>query len=148
MTMQMTDPFMFEGKEYIFLGAENVYDLFDPKKYGLFPKAPITSCWKGFILYLAVENKKLLITRLDVNTEDQLYPIINGVSAKEGSIFNTYDNLNLELDYTGTIVVGEKKRKPMYRNGSFIGPQYYEVTLDLVFDQGTLVSWRNSSGEY
>lgn len=148
MTMQVTDPFYFEGKEYIFLGAENINDFFDPEKFGLYPEEPITSCWKGFIIHLAVENKKLILKELEVNTKNQVYPDINGVSAKEGFIFHMYSDLNLELKYTGTVVVGGGERKPIYRYSAFIGPEHYEKTLDLIFDNGTLVSWNNSSGKY
>ncbi len=149
MTVQQTDPFWFEGKKYVFLGADDIYALFDPERYGLEPEYIATNCWKGFILYLAVEGRKLFLKKLEVNTKEQVYPVINGVSAVTGdSGYHIYEDLDLPLEYTGTVVVGEEERKPMYRFGSFIGPQYNKVTLDLIFDKGYLVSWNNSSGKY
>ena len=38
MTMQVPDPFIWEKKKYTFIGADNVYELFDPGKFGFDPE--------------------------------------------------------------------------------------------------------------
>ena len=112
MSQQITDPFLWEGEEWTFLGADNVYDLFDPEAFGLKPEEPHTACWKGFVVTFSTESQVLYLKSLIVNTEDGVYPDINGVKAKaDGMGFHAYKNLNIKLDYSGTIIVGQEFKK-------------------------------------
>lgn len=45
MSQRVTDPFIWEGDGWTFLGADNVYDLFAPEAFVLKPEAPHTACW-------------------------------------------------------------------------------------------------------
>ena len=51
MTMQVPDPFIWKKKKYTFIGADNVYELFDPEKFGFDPEEISTACWKGFVVF-------------------------------------------------------------------------------------------------
>lgn len=98
MTQQMVDPFRWNDEEWVFLGADNIYDLFDPEAFGLYPKACTTACWKGFVVEFEMEANFLYLKRLMVHTEDGIYPDINGISGKqEERGFYIYDHINLKL---------------------------------------------------
>jgi len=153
MTMQARDPFFWEDEEWVFLGAEDVYTLFDPKDYGLEPSAPITSCWKGFIISFALKGKELFLDQLKVYCENGIYPDINGVSADSpdpnGIGFHPYRNVALRLHYSGTITIGQGfSRDPRYAMRAFTGPHMYERVHELVFEDGVLQKDTDTSGTY
>lgn len=61
MTAQMKDPFIWNQKKWTFIGADDVYSLFDPQKYGLTPTMANTACYKGFIIQFAVIDNSLFL---------------------------------------------------------------------------------------
>lgn len=148
MSEQIKDPFIWNNNKYIFIGAEDIYALFNPEKYGLNPTAPHTACWKGFVLHFLLKNNKLYLSKLQVYCEDDNYPTINNVNAiKEDSEFFIYDNLNLELKYTGTVVIGTELL-PFFRRKAFTGPHCFLNTYDLHFSDGVLTSYEDSTEKY
>lgn len=149
MSQQMTDPFVWDGKEYVFLGADDVYSLFDPEAFGLKPTWPITSCMKGFIVHFELKNDRLSISKLEVNCKDDKYPPINNVAAHadEADLFHVYDNLELQLNYTGIIVIGTSLLN-RYIGRAFTGSHSYMQTFDLHFTDGVLISCEESTGNY
>ena len=64
MTAQVTDPFFWKGKKYVFNGADDIYSLFDPEAYGLHPEMMSTACYKGFIITFRVRYNQLYIDEL------------------------------------------------------------------------------------
>ncbi len=147
MSQQVTDPFFWEDEEWIFLGADDVYELFDPEKYGLSPTAPHTACWKGFIVQFRITNKQLYLDRLEVYCENGVYPSINGVEATAGGLDRTYNNINLKLSYSGTIIVG-RTMKPEFHGRAFTGPHSYETTYELTIKDGQFIESKETSGQY
>lgn len=108
MSEQVTDPFIWNDEEWVFLGADNVYSLFDPKKYGLSPDPPSTACWKGFIVQFEVKDGFLFFDRLEVYCEDEIYPETNGIKSVNGKDgMREYNKIGLKLRYSGTIIVGK-----------------------------------------
>ena len=149
MTKQVTDPFVWKDEEYVFNGADNVYSLFDPEALGLHPEAPTTACWKGFVIFFIVKDDRLFVDQLDVFCPDNAYPTINGVEAKAGGIMGMrrYEHLDMPCDYTGTIVIS-KNLKEGYEHRAFTGPHSYQTSFDLDFENGKLVSYRETTGNY
>lgn len=148
MSHQVTDPFIWNNEEWIFLGAKDVYSLFDPKKYGLTPSSPNTACWKGFIVKFVLKDGFLYLDSLAVHCENNIYPPINGVKPKIGIMrMHEYKNLNIELKYSGTIVVGQSM-KPEFKHRAFTGPHSYETTYELEIKDGRFVGSRDTSGTY
>lgn len=149
MSVQEKDPFLWDGKEYIFTAAEDVYSLFDPEKFGLKPESTFTGCWKGFVVYFEVKAKQLYLKHLSVHCEDEHYPAINGVEAGEadGLKFHFYKDINLPLSYSGKIIIGDELQD-RYEMRCFTGPHSYERTYDLIFEQGVLKSYQESTGKY
>ena len=147
MSQQVTDPFIWEDEEWIFLGADDVYTLFDPEKYGLSPTAPHTACWKGFIVQFRIANKQLFLDKLEVHCDNGFYPPINGVEAIAGGLDRTYNGVNLKLPYSGTIIVG-RTMKPEFYGRAFTGPHSYETTYELILKDGEMIESKETSGQY
>lgn len=173
MSEQITDPFFWNDEEWVFIAAEEVYDLFDPEKYGLNPTDISTDCWKGFIIQFSVKNNCLFFDNLWVNCDDKKYPSINGVKAKyipyiiensfferifmflkskyskysEYSGYHFYENISKRLYYSGTIVIGQGFMEE-YHERAFTGPHMYERVYELVFENGELKSFSDKSGTY
>ncbi len=148
MSQQMTDPFIWENEEWIFLRADNIYSLFNPESFGLTPTEPHTACWKGFIAHFKVSDNDLYLHHLQVYCKNGKYPPINGITPKKDNEFMLYKNLNLKLSsYSGTIIIG----KEMYNNfmgRAFTGPHSYSMTLELDVQNGKIISSKDTSGTY
>lgn len=149
MSVQAKDPFIWDGNEYIFVGAENVYSLFDPDKFNLKLNFNFTGCWKGFVICFKLENNQLYLHELHVLFSGDQKPTINGVRATqaEDDLFSTYHDINLPLTYTGTVTIGDKLL-PRFYTRAFTGPHSYEHTFELTFKDGILQNYRESTGEY
>ena len=149
MSQQMTDPFVWNNKEYVFCGADDIYSLFDPSKFELTPTAPHSACWKGFVVHFLVKDRRLYISKLEVYCEDGNYPPINNVYPHKKLLgsFYVYNHLNLPLTYTGGIVIGTNLLE-RFIGRAFTGPHSYENTFDLYFENGVLMSHEESTGNY
>lgn len=152
MTMQRPDPFIWNNEEWIFLGAENVYTLFDPESFGLSPTMADTACYKGFVIKFVVSDKQIFLDKLEVYCANGLYPPINGInpkSIKTGYMrgYRIYENINLPLHYSGIITIGRNLHES-FRGRAFIGPHAYENTFELIFKNGTIVKQKDTSGTY
>lgn len=150
MSSQMTDPFKWNRKEYVFIGASDVYSLFDPEKYGLKPEAPHTACWKGFVIHFSVKNDQLYVDKLEVYCDNGIYPVINDVKPKDRTRFSgfyVYNGLKMPLKYTGSIIIG-KHLKERFQNSAFTGPYSYDITYQLEFTEGILSDYKETSGTH
>ena len=55
-------------KEYKFVGADDIYQLFDLAKFGFNPKEVDTACCKWFVIYFIVnKNDELILDMHDRN---------------------------------------------------------------------------------
>ena len=148
MSMQYTDPFVWDGKEWVFLAASNVYRLFNPYKFKLEPIMWSTACYKGFIISFRVTDDLLYLDRLLVHCFDDKYPPINNVLPEkyDGSVME-YKNINLRLSYSGNIIVGSDLSES-FKGRAFIGPHAYETTYELKFKKGKFIRTKETSGTY
>lgn len=133
----------FDGNAYELL--ESRPGVFSPWDYGIEPEAVESSNWSGFQVFFSVQNGQLLldclvvgyippkpvITQPDPIAEldrllgpKQPLPALNSVQpVKMSGCYWSYDNVNLALDYTGALVVGDDNR-----------------LLELTFKEGQLLS--------
>lgn len=150
MTMQVPDPFIWEKKKYTFIGADNVYELFDPGKFGFDPEEISTACWKGFVVYFIVNEKnELILNRLDIRDRNDNYPPVNGVEGCEEKFgYYSYKNINLPLNhYSGTIIIANDV-KDRFIGSAFLGPYSYNETYELEIKNGKVVKYKDTSGTY
>ncbi|MBP5094117.1 MAG: hypothetical protein J6332_08735 [Abditibacteriota bacterium] len=151
MTQQITDPFIWEDEEWIFLRAEDIYSLFDPEAFGLMPEMSSTACYKGFVVQFRVTEKQLYLDKLWVYCENDSYPPINGIEPKDDDDIDygmkLYDNINLKLSYSGVMIVG-REMMDRFQGRAFTGPHSYRITHELTFKDGMLVDSKETSGSY
>ena len=137
MSLQISDPFSWDKmpeKDLLFISASDIKLLFDPDKYGLHPADDLTCCYKGFVVYFALTDNHLYIEKLEVLSDGTKQPEINGVESKtyDDKLFEKYENLNLALNYSGTIIIGrDLDRRYLYC--SFTGAHCYHETYELYF---------------
>ena len=75
MTKQVEDCLIWKSRKYKFIGADDLYQLFNPEKFGFIPESVETACWKGFVMYFIVNAKdELILDRLDINDSNNNYP--------------------------------------------------------------------------
>lgn len=119
-------------------------DIFAPEKYG-FSLSHQYSRDHSFFCFYAVLNDQLYLKHLIIDSEN--YPILNDVVAKEYFLTDQYNwinldigdhhgyfNLNLKLDFTGTINVGNSlsltpKYELFFENGIFQKKKKYKRNL-------------------
>ena len=77
MSEQIADSFIWKNQRWDFIGAEDIYTLFDPEEFGLSPDSPNTACWKGFIIQFKVVDDELILDELLVYCKSNIYPPIN-----------------------------------------------------------------------
>ncbi len=150
MTMQVPDSFIWKKKEYKFVGADDIYQLFDPAKFGFDPEEVDTACWKGFVIYFIVnENDELILDRLDIHDRNNNYPSINGIEGYEdGYGYRIYKNINLPLySYSGKIIIADNLQK-RFIGRAFIGPHFYNKVYELEIKNGKVIGYKDTSGTY
>ena len=143
MSEQMTDPFLWQGREFVFLEASDVDELFLPENHGLEPEAPHTGCWKGFVVQFSLRDGQLFLDTLWVNDKNKRYPRINGKKARlcwREREFHVYPRLNLKLDYTGSVLVGRGRLEDAEER-AFVGAAFYEDVWKLTFSHGKLMKY-------
>ena len=149
MSHQLPDPFIWNNEQWTLVGAEDIYSLFDPEKFGLSPTSPGTNCRKGFVFQLRVVDNELILDWLMVYCENNEYPPINGVTAEPCDFMGmlAYKDINLKQDYSGVILIGQELM-PEFMRSAFTGPYSYDRTFELKFENGKFVESKDTSGSY
>ena len=152
MTAQIHDSIQIEGKQYSIVGVTGD-GLFDPGSLGVMLVAPMTSCWRGYICEYKVFERRLLLDRLQlsIGTRFELGkapapapptgPPINGVQPtfQQRSFNNVYENLNLDVRFTGRLLAGDGFIRELYVHMGFQPAWKYETVLELVVEGGTVL---------
>ena len=155
MTAQINDRFIYEEKVYDCYAA-----IFDIYELGLYPVWENTGCWRGYVATFALDGDKLVLKALDTNNGNKRskIPAINGVQPeviKKEGLVDGYENfrklrykgINLQLDYTGSVIIKGEFIFDRYVHMGFQSPTSYETVIELVFEKGILKSKNDLSGE-
>lgn len=146
MSIQMRDPFYWNGEEYDLLMAEDIHSLFHPATYGIELSYDFSGCWKGFVIQLSVRENRLVWDSLELVAGEKAAPPIFGiVPVCPDKLFYKYKDIDKVMDYTGTITIG-RGLLPRFINRSFVGPHSYASVFQLVFEKGKLVRTKDISG--
>lgn len=156
MTAQIPDTYTFDNKEYDFITKSKPMG-FNPRYYGLIPNASSTACWRGYWCDFVIRRRRLILKNLLIHNADGYYPPFNGVEPSSIEFTDKFDSsekyghvmyrVNLEMDYTGAIVVGHGFISKYYLHGGFQGAWAYKEVKELVFDKGNVVDVRDHSNE-
>ena len=163
MTAQIPDTYRYENKVYDIVAMTNPLG-FDPKNYGLEPHSSSTACWRGYWCEYAIKNGKLIMERLLLFNADGNYPDFNGVPVspqgyEEIEYIEMFDEeeklqretvpanfghrtyeVNMEMNYTGKIVLGDEFLNEFYIHMGFQRPWAYKDLKEFEFKDGELVS--------
>ncbi|GAA0134923.1 hypothetical protein YSY43_17630 [Paenibacillus sp. YSY-4.3] len=140
MTAQISDEIIYQGHSYSLIGIEKEWP-FDPKKHGFKPIMISTACWRGYYSKYAIVGMDLLLSEFTTGLEDDP-PVWRDIRAKKvdrvGEAW-TYNNVNLELDYSGGIIIARNFIREFYLHMGFHCPHCYEIVCELIFEKGKLV---------
>jgi len=148
MTAQMSDSFLLEEKKFSLVG-DNGSGLFNPSDYNLQPLPRITSCWRGYVCTYKTLHNKLLLDALVVNLDHE-GPAINNIPpsfSNQGTFNNTYNDLNLHMDFTGDILVAQGFIQQLYVHMGFHPAWKYETVFELHVSQGHVLETKEVSEE-
>ncbi|TFF84944.1 hypothetical protein EU523_00835 [Candidatus Heimdallarchaeota archaeon] len=159
MTGQIPDEFIFKGESYSIAGIKGP-TLFNPRDYDISPQSASTACWRGFVAYYAVLEDRLIIDTLFIKCKEPKE--INGIEPKDETSFSPedeeyayikhffsycYPKINLELDFTGSILIGKDFIDEMYVHMGFQRPITFRTVYELTFENGQLIKTVNKSKE-
>lgn len=154
MTKQFADIIKKDKRKYSIAGATDFNAILDIKKYGFEPKCIGTACYKGFVIELAIVNDILQLDYLVLVDNNLNYPIINnvepvlpkyasGIYYKHFKDVREYNNIGLELNYTGHIYATEHSL-PLEGRMFWEDQCSLEECIDLCdfyFEDGILISF-------
>ena len=155
MTAQIGDIYEHEGAKYSCV-AEIGESYFDPRKYGFEPTQCSSACWRGFYCEYEINDSKLKLQTLHIYDKNDNYPELNGVSIipieyETDELYNgtdwiqvkvpydgfqTYNNLNLVIEFTGKILLASGFIDEYYVHMGFQEPYGFETLLSVEFEHG------------
>lgn len=149
MTAQFNDLFVLDGKEYQLSGISDG-ELFSPGKLGIQSGLCCTACWRGYIATFGLLADRLVLSELLTSFDTQDAPTINGVSPSKVQrpflgFTHRYENANLDLDYSGGLLVTNGFIQELYIHMGFHPAWKYREVIELVFDNGRLVAQTDRS---
>jgi hypothetical protein len=146
MTAQISDSFLFQEQRFSLVGV-NGGNLFHPETFGMQPLPRITSCWRGFVCTYKTLDNRLVLDTLQINLGQEGPPINNlrPVFSSAGTFDNIYHDLNLQIDFTGGMLVAIGFIQALYVHMGFHPAWKYETVFELVFSQGHLLETKDVS---
>src|SRR5215207_4062257 len=146
MTAQMNDSFVLQDEKFSIVGG-NGSGLFHPSDYIMQPLPRITSCWRGYVCTYKALHYKLLLNILLVNLDHE-GPAINNIHpvfSYQATFNNTYNDLDLHMDFTGDILVARGFIQQLYVHMGFHPVWKYETVFELNVSQGHVVKTKDVS---
>lgn len=158
MTAQVSDKFYYNDKEYTLVTISEKIK-FHPKDYGIIPQMIHTACYRGFHCDYVIKNEILYLNNFTVNSANGNYPEINGkkpipdswfveICKERGQDFTgpcEYKDLELPIEFTGRIVLGDGFIKKYYIHMGFQRAWAYEELIELEIEDGLVVNLINHS---
>jgi hypothetical protein len=142
MTAQFHDLFRYQAREFSVVGVD--HELFKPSDFQLSPIPASTACWRGTLALYTILDVQLILETLSVNLPTPQGPMINGIpsSGRTGryTMFNNvYQNLNISIPYTGSILLGTDFIRELYVHMGFHPAWKYNTVIELIFENGKLI---------
>ncbi|HOP62558.1 MAG TPA: hypothetical protein PK358_10845 [Spirochaetota bacterium] len=159
MTLQIPDGYEYSDKVFDLVSSSGRGYIFNPEDYDFTPRSTCTASHRGFRSVFGLNNGHLFLVQLDISLysveEEGWIPEkgmpLNGVEPEFGqssSIFNNmYRNVNLPLDYSGTILIADEFVQELYVHIGFPMAWKYEKVIELTFKSGKLLQEEDRSDE-
>jgi len=160
MTAQMKDKFIFRRREYTVSAVEDPDDLINIHALGFNPSMFSTACYRGYIAGFSIYKNSLALKNLYTNNGSDLKnsaPVLNKTSpriiiketwpeeVKKQRREFVYENINLKIQYTGSVLITKDFIQDKYVHMGFQSPINYENIIQLTFDNGLLILERDFS---
>ena len=145
MTAQVGDKFVFNGKLYRLLDADNAFS-FHPTEFGIVPQYTCTACYRGYWCAYRVTDDGIFLDELYVNSRSGEYPDIGGVevSHDEREIemlymgHHVYKGLEMRVPFTGRLLLGDRFMDEEFLYMGYTEPWKYEHLVELRLDDGRM----------
>ena len=154
MTAQRGDVFKHQKHEHSIVRVSSGIK-FNPTKYGITPESISTDCWDGYWCAYGLVNGKFCLKELYINSQNGRYPPVEGVLPDRrcrwlGGAYIEHDgyhrySLNMEIPYTGKILVGEGFLSKYYIHMGYQRPWAWEKLTELLFLDGRLIEVNDQS---
>ena len=167
MTAQIEDTCMYERHNYKILALSSKM-LFKPQDYGMEPHMRTTSCWRGYWCEYIISDGELLLGNLYFHNSHGDYPPFNGVEVSPPEFkevvsycqnvekpemdtipahsgHRIYKEVNIQIPYTGKILLGDGFMREYMFNRGFQRRWAYEKLIELVFEKGVLLDCNDLS---
>lgn len=148
MTAQMVDSFLLEEQKFSMVGV-NGSGLFNPLSYNMQPLPRITSCWRGYVCTYRTLHHKVVLDTLLVNIDHEGPSIssIHPLFSNQSMFNNTYNNLNLPMDFTGGILIAQGFIQQLYVHMGFHPAWKYETVCELSISHGDVMETKDISAQ-
>ena len=160
MTTQCGDEFKLQNEPFGVYAVSG--DIFIPEEFMLHPIWMDSSCWRGYQAIYRYHDDVLFLNKLEINLMNDNVdynaitgPEINGVlpqlkiaqSELDSVPFNNiYEDVNLQLDFTGGIIIVNDLIQEFYNASEFSAHIWaYKKIYELIFKEGKLVEKRDIS---
>jgi hypothetical protein len=138
MTAQIPDEVFLYGVKFSLVGIQGE-GLFSPEDFGIFARFNNTACWRGYVMTYIVNNDQLVLDKMRVNTKNPKE--INNVKPESGGdLFDyCYNNLNLNTEFTGKLLLAKDFIQSMYVHMGFQRPMAYKTVVELHLEKGKII---------
>ena len=146
MTGQINDEFLYQEEAYAIAGIDGS-ELFDPEEVQMQTIPASTACWRGFQAFYMIKDDKLVLHHLNYSAKEPV--TINNKKPIKGEFMFKYQipELDLLIDFTGTILIAKDFIQEMYVHMGFQRPTTYRTVLELRFNNGVLAEVKDLSDE-
>ena len=120
----------------------------------MYPIGMCSANWKGYLVIYDLQDDKLVLNQLRItlgefNKRDftpKLGPELNGVQPEydpRQELNNSYEDLNLRLNFTGGILLVKDFIQELYVHMGFHPAWKFKTVYELVFQDGKLIEKRD-----
>ena len=145
MSSQMSDVIVIDGEEFAIVepAAES---LFDARSHGIKPVMMHTANTRGVNARFKIENGALLLSELQVGSIDAPPPIAGvAASTDEHGQTWTYLSVDLEIPWTGDMILGARPIRDLYVHAGFVPVWHYERVVAVDLEGGVVESIEDRS---
>ncbi|MCL2063415.1 MAG: hypothetical protein FWG98_03450 [Candidatus Cloacimonetes bacterium] len=159
MTAQSPDIFLLNRVKHELSAIENINSFLDIYSLGFEPEAVTTACWRGYIATYSIYRNRLVLKKLETNNgnkKDFIPPLLNSKEPivicpyGDNEEYNSwkdyiYNNVNLFINYTGSILITKDFIWKFYVHMGFQNPISYNIVKELTFEEGYLLATNDLS---
>lgn len=146
MTAQLSDIFIYKGKEYWLIGGEGE-GLAKPQDFGMKPVWIHTACYRGFYSAYEITDDGIFLKEMTLSEKKKNYKLINGVKPIIEDYQATYKDINIRISFTGKIRLAKDFIQELYVHQGLQKPSAFKTVIDLKFEDSLIVETNDRSKE-